>query len=608
MKNPKQKLKNVLLLVTVLITFSCSEELFENHLHHHDEDKNEISFKQFKNETGINKFDYLKKAGISKSTDFQARTIESEFITDTIGIKKYVNPANNKTTYSFKIYPLSEDLNAKEYYNLVYEKVGTEWNEIIFFNTEKNNPTDGRKLESSEMVYNRISGREGFSEVITYSVHCNGSCSGACDGFACPTGECIRTTITYIYTGIQDSGSGNNGIPTGTGNNNNGNSGGGSDEYSGIFIPNSYDGDVDLNNVDFIFAGQVVAYTSSLPSNLKAVMSNNFWLFYDIKEFFKNNGGLTRANKDAVEYALSNIQAIFTTLSQNSNDLTTVQINQTKQSAFVFLLQHGAWLSGQSATTQQSIKNYSIANSFSDESEEFIGEAINYCETNGNTPEVLEETNNTLSLLTNGTINGLPVDLGDSTPITNMANYLSCFNTTQGAVLTIAADQPDAGDHDLFTLNGGVGHSFITIKQGNKVRSLGFYPKSGAQSIVPNTISPNPNDFYNVPGEFHNNENTSYDVSLSVPITASQLSNLINGTVNFANNNPVYNLSSLNCTDIAIVMFETNTTVNLPSCESPNILWDGQTPGTLGEVLRDLPTPTGGTKDTNGGTSPQNNG
>ncbi len=266
------------------------------------------------------------------------------------------------------------------------------------------------------------------------------------------------------------------------------------------------------------------------------------------------------------------------------------------------------WVYVQTSETQQSIKNYLIANSFSDESKASIEEAINYCETNGNTPEVLEEINNTLSLLTNGTINGLPVDLGDSTPITNMANYLSCFNTTQGAILTICADQPVAGTHNLFLGGGTVGHSFITIKQGNKIRSLGFYPISGSASIVPNLSTPDPNDFHNVPGEFHNNENTSYDVSLSVPITASQLSNLINGTVNFANNNPVYNLSSLNCTDLAIMMFEANSNVNLPSCESPRILWDGQTPGTLGEVLRDLPTPSGGTKDTNGGTSPPNNG
>lgn len=65
-----------------------------------------------------------------------------------------------------------------------------------------------------------------------------------------------------------------------------------------------------------------------------------------------------------------------------------------------------------------------------------MDEAINYCETNGNTLEVQEETKNILSLLTNGTINDLPIDFGDSTPITNMANYLSCFNTTQGAILT----------------------------------------------------------------------------------------------------------------------------------------------------------------------------
>lgn len=357
MKQKKTHFKKLLIFGIAFMLASCSEYDTESHSHHsHSNTSNdEISFKQFKNETGITKFDYLKKANIIKSTDFQARNIESEFITDTIGIKKYVNPTDNKTTYSFKIYPLSEDLNAKEYYNLVYEKIGTEWNEIIFFNTEKANPTDARTLESSEMVYNRISGREGFTEEITYSVHCNGSCTGACDGFACPTGECIRTTITYTYTGIQDSGSGNNGIPTGTGSGNNGNSGGGSDDYLGIYIPNSYDGDADLNNPDFIFAGQVYAYTNSLPNNLKDIMQTNFWFFHNIKDFFKNNGGLTKSNKDSVEYSLSNILAIFTTISQNANDLTTIQINQTKQAAFLFLLQHGAWLVGQSALTQLSI-------------------------------------------------------------------------------------------------------------------------------------------------------------------------------------------------------------------------------------------------------------
>jgi hypothetical protein len=80
----------------------------------------------------------------------------------------------------------------------------------------------------------------------------------------------------------------------------------------------------------------------------------------------------------------------------------------------------------------------------------------------------------------------------------------------------------------------------------------------------------------------------------------------MNGTINVANNNPIYNLSSLNCTDMAIIMFEANTNINIPSCDSPRPMWDGQTPGTLGIVLLNLPVPIGGIKDTNGGTAPLN--
>jgi hypothetical protein len=53
--------------------------------------------------------------------------------------------------------------------------------------------------------------------------------------------------------------------------------------------------------------------------------------------------------------------------------------------------------------------------------------------------------------------------------------------------------------------------------------------------------------------------------------------------------------------------FESNTNVNIPSCESPFSFWNGQTPGTLGEVIRNMPTPTGGIKNTNGGNAPNNN-
>ena len=62
----------------------------------------------------------------------------------------------------------------------------------------------------------------------------------------------------------------------------------------------------------------------------------------------------------------------------------------------------------------------------------------------------------------------------------------------------------------------------------------------------------------------------------------------------------------MNCTDLAIISFEGNTTINIPSCESPFSIWDGQTPGTLGEVLRDITLPVSATRNTTGGIAPNN--
>lgn len=334
MKTPFKILS--LLLFTVLL-FNCSKDDLENHSHssHSHSSKDEISFKQFKNETGINKFDFYKKANVSTSTDFQARTIESEFITDTIGIKKYVNPIDNKTTYSFKIYPISESLSPNQYYNLVYEKIGTEWNEIIFFNTNKANPTDGRELESSEMVYNRISGREGFTEIITYSVHCNGSCSGVCDGFACTTGECIRTTITYVYTGIEDTGNDSNGNPPGSGNPPN--SGGG--DSNGIYIPNPYDGDADPNNVVFMLAGQLTSFTNTLDPNLQSLISNyNFVYPYILVFCINNEESVGPRNKQKITTALNHFYNFQ--LNTNFNNLSNVNIDRFKFWAFYTFLNY----------------------------------------------------------------------------------------------------------------------------------------------------------------------------------------------------------------------------------------------------------------------------
>lgn len=55
------------------------------------------------------------------------------------------------------------------------------------------------------------------------------------------------------------------------------------------------------------------------------------------------------------------------------------------------------------------------------------------------------------------------------------------------------------------------------------------------------------------------------------------------------------------------VAFEYASDIDIPNCESPRPYWNGQTPGTLGEVIRTMPTPAGGSKNLSGGNAPTNN-
>jgi len=231
-------------------------------------------------------------------------------------------------------------LDSKEYYNLVYEKYGAEWNEIIFKNTEKQVPLVGEpKLEESKMIYNeRFSAANmgGFCEAINYTINCDGSCgSNACDGFACSTGQCIQTSVSYVYCG----GIGDNleadplHISTGGAP-----SGGGGNDYSGIYIPNPYDGEADLNNPEFVLATQVAAFTRTLSASnpaIKNVLNNNFWLFPNIVNFIRNNGGMTQINTSAVTFALTSYIYVSNT---DFSQFTSIEANQFKSNIFIHLL------------------------------------------------------------------------------------------------------------------------------------------------------------------------------------------------------------------------------------------------------------------------------
>jgi hypothetical protein len=333
MKNKIRILSTFLLVIFCLVLSSCSEDIYHGHSHDaNGTDKHEVPFEQFKRETGIQEVELLKRVNFAGPT---GRSVGQEFITDTTKILKYT--LNDKVTYSLKIYPILEALESKEYYNLVYEKFGDQWNEIIFLNKEKEIQEFGEsKLESSKMIYNSsfsISSMSRFCEAIHYSVQCDGSCSGECDGFACPTGQCIHESVSFYYCGgsLESDYLQITAPPTGGG-------GGGGNEYSGIFIPNPYSGEADLSNPDFMFSTRVAAFTRTLPADLKVVLENNFWLFPNIVEFMRNNGGLTEENKDTVVFALN----FFKNFQQNLNlsNFYNESINKFKYWAFTRVLHH----------------------------------------------------------------------------------------------------------------------------------------------------------------------------------------------------------------------------------------------------------------------------
>jgi hypothetical protein len=263
------------------------------------------------------------------------------------------------------------------------------------------------------------------------------------------------------------------------------------------------------------------------------------------------------------------------------------------------------WNNLSNVTKQHFVKFF--RNSNSDEALQYAESLLDYLILNNNSPEALEEINNILDLLDDGKIDGQDVVLAPDVPITNMTQYLSIFNTSQPAVLTLSADQPVAGSHFPVSRNERAGHAILTIKQGTKVRSLGFYPEITPASILPNTLTPNPTDFISVPGSFGNDQNHSFDVSISIPITANQLLSTVNNIKTFFQSNISYNIKISNCADFAIVIFNANTNVTIPSCETPKIYWSGQTPATLGEVIRSMTLPAGATRNTTGGTIPTNN-
>ncbi|MNF78768.1 hypothetical protein D3C84_609630 [compost metagenome] len=186
--------------------------------------------------------------------------------------------------------------------------------------------------------------------------------------------------------------------------------------------------------------------------------------------------------------------------------------------------------------------------------------------------------------------------IAPKTKITNINDYLKCFNLSQRATLTIYVQQPTANSPEAWSgipLNPRVGHSFIALQQGSIRRVLGYYPKT--------LVDPeSPND----PKEFGNDEGHSFDVSLSTPINSTQLLNIIG----YCNNAPAtYNLNTYNCTDFVIAV---GNFVGLGLPDSYGAWWKGggSNPGQLGQNIRNMSLPSNASRQTTSTNAANNSG
>jgi len=247
-------LARLLALTLFAIFISCNEELYDIKDQHDGVDKNKISLTQFKNETNIGRIDPIVSVPSTKSLSSKTKAQLSDFIIDTLAIKKLVSE-NNKTTYTFRIYPLSSIAQPNEIYNLVYRKVNHNWETSIFY-LKKFPKTDNKqkifeKIERIDggKITNSLTSKSSSSGSCTYetiSVHCDGSCKvgepggySQCDGFECPTGQCLQRSITWLScdAGTEDGGGSYN-----TGNTSGPGGGAGSEPYT--YSPNIYDNNI----------------------------------------------------------------------------------------------------------------------------------------------------------------------------------------------------------------------------------------------------------------------------------------------------------------------------------------------------------------------------
>lgn len=146
--------------------------------------------------------------------------------------------------------------------------------------------------------------------------------------------------------------------------------------------------------------------------------------------------------------------------------------------------------------------------------------------------------------------------------IGSITDYLKCFTNVAGSTNTynirLCVDQPVAGDRTAWGFNGNgsansssganpinVGHTFLILTEvtptGTITRNVGFYPTT----IVRPGASTSQ-------GQLVNNDDHSYNISLSITMTNSQFFSVLNYVSQGNNTGYKYDLNYNNCTTFAL--------------------------------------------------------
>lgn len=175
-----------------------------------------------------------------------------------------------------------------------------------------------------------------------------------------------------------------------------------------------------------------------------------------------------------------------------------------------------------------------------------------------------------------------PTFTAPTEPINDIKAEVNCFlnNPSSTYSISVNVNEPSPGTRDVFApfSNFQVGHTFLTLEQKNAdgtsiIRNIGFYPKYASKPGDPLDVA-----------IFGDDSNTPYSISLKISVSGSDFMSLINKV---KMQTMVFDLNNFNCTNFAIDALK-SIHINLPSTKSTSALFSGNSPGDLGEDIRNI--------------------